>query len=83
MKNLHRMLDIYNPLTAFEACLSNPILADTMYHSFATHLLEQGVSSRHIQVLLGHNSSKTTELYTRVSVQEIGKINNTLDDFYI
>lgn len=52
-------------------------------HSFATHLLEQGVSLRHIQVLLGHNSSKTTELYTRVSVQEIGKIKNPLDDFYI
>ena len=52
-------------------------------HSFATHLLEQGVSLRLIQVLLGHNSSKTTELYTRVSVQEIGKIKNPLDDFYI
>jgi len=52
-------------------------------HSFATHLLEQGVSLRHIQVLLGHNSSKTTELYTRVSAQEIGKIKNPLDDFYI
>ena len=52
-------------------------------HSFATHLLEQGVSLKPIQVLLGHNSSKTTELYTRVSVQEIGKIKNPLDDFYI
>ena len=52
-------------------------------HCFATHLLEQGVSLRHIQVLLGHNSSKTTELYTQVSVQEIGKIKNPLDDFYI
>jgi len=50
--------------------------------SFATHLLEQGISLRHIQVLLGHNSSKTTELYTQVSVQEIGKIKNPLDDFY-
>ena len=51
-------------------------------HSFATHLLEQGIGLRHIQVLLGHNSSKTTELYTQVSVQEIGKIKNPLDDFY-
>lgn len=46
--------------------------------SFATHLLEQSISLRHIQVLLGHNSSKTTELYTQVSVQEIGKIKNPL-----
>ena len=51
-------------------------------HSFATHLLEQGVSLRHIQKLLGHNSSKTTEIYTQVSTQEISKIKNPLDGFY-
>ena len=44
---------------------------------------DSGTASHYIQVLLGHNSSKTTELYTRVSVQEIGKIKNPLDDFYI
>ncbi|MEJ6626233.1 MAG: hypothetical protein QNL42_09015, partial [Flavobacteriaceae bacterium] len=37
---------------------------------------------RHIQTLLGHGSSKTTEIYTQVSTQEIGKIKNPLDDFY-
>ena len=51
-------------------------------YGVTTHFLEQGVSLNPIQILMGHNSSKTTELYTQVSVQEIGKIKNPLDDFY-
>jgi site-specific recombinase XerD len=51
-------------------------------HSFAIHLLEQGISLRHIQVLLGHNSSKTTERYTQVPTREIGRIVNPLDTYY-
>jgi site-specific recombinase XerD len=50
-------------------------------HSYATHLLESGVSLRYIQELLGHKSSKTTEIYTWVSMQGLQNIKNPADDF--
>ena len=69
MKNLRLIPDIYR---------QHPIVKA----SFATHLLELGVSLRHIQLLLGHNSSKTTERYTQVSTQEIENIVNPSDSYY-
>jgi site-specific recombinase XerD len=48
-------------------------------HSFATHLLEAGTSTRYIQVLLGHESPKTTEVYAKVTRFGLDKVVSPLD----
>lgn len=64
---------------AKKAGIRKVIGVHTLRHSFATHLLEAGTSIRYIQILLGHSSSKTTEVYTHVATNNIRTIKSPLD----
>ncbi|MFY0654916.1 MAG: site-specific integrase [Cyclobacteriaceae bacterium] len=59
--------------------IKKKVTVHTLRHSFATHLLESGTNLRYIQQLLGHTSSKTTEIYTHVCSHKLSDITSPLD----
>ncbi|WP_246853837.1 tyrosine-type recombinase/integrase [Rufibacter aurantiacus] len=69
----------------FNGCLEKSgvgrkVTPHSLRHSFATHLLEQGTDLRYIQALLGHQSSKTTEIYTHITSYGLEGIKSPLDN---
>ena len=63
---------------AHKAKIKERVTPHMLKHSFATHLLENGVDIRYIQQLIGHNSTKTTEIYTHVAINKFADIKDLL-----
>jgi integrase/recombinase XerD len=62
-----------------KAGIRRPVTLHWLRHSYATHLLESATDLRYIQELLGHSSSKTTEIYTYVSTKSLQQIKSPFD----
>ena len=65
------------------AKINKRVTLHTLRHSYATHMLEAGVNLRYIQEILGHRSSKTTEIYTHVQSKDFKKLMNPMDNLKI
>jgi len=60
--------------------IKKPVTLHWLRHSYATNLLENGTALRYTQEILGHKSSKTTEIYTHVSIKSLQKIKSPFDE---
>lgn len=74
-----RSLQLALKSNLLKTSIKKPVTLHWLRHSYATHLLENGTDLRYIQELLGHNSSRTTEIYTHVSTKSIQRITSPFD----
>lgn len=74
-----RSIQVIMHEATFKAGIKKKVSVHTLRHSFATHLLENGTDLRYIQSLLGHESSKTTEIYTHITTKGFDQITSPLD----
>ncbi len=65
---------------AHRAGIDKDVSIHSLRHAFATHMLEQGTDVRYVQDLLGHESIKTTEIYTHVSRRKINQLRSPIED---
>ncbi|MEM4598128.1 MAG: tyrosine-type recombinase/integrase [Candidatus Diapherotrites archaeon] len=63
-----------------KAGINKNVTPHSFRHTFATHLLERGENIRKIQELLGHSNLSTTQIYTKVSIEELKKVKSPLDE---
>ena len=68
---------------AEKAKISKRVTMHTLLHTFATHSLENGVDLRYIQLMMGHESSRTTEIYTHITTKGFDQIKSPLDNLAI
>lgn len=73
-RTVQRIFEMFRSFLKFE----RPITPHKIRHSFATHLLNQGVDLRTVQELLGHKSLSSTEKYTHVSLEDLAKLCDTI-----
>ncbi len=79
-KHSERSIQLVLNKAVTKAKINKPVTLHWLRHSYATHLLENGTDLRYIQELLGHSSSRTTEIYTHVSTKSLQQIRSPFDD---